>query len=357
MISATHPKSPLEPTDLDDAARLLAADSEGRLRGAASAGALVRSVAEDARRGVLASLQSRTVRSVVLVAARGPARHAALLLQALVGDVATMPVVHAAQTPRWVGALDVVVVATDDPGDAQLAQSVASAVGRGAEVVLCAPVEGLLAPAAAGRALALPPRVWVPDGMGLLHFAAAGLAVLTALRACATPDLAAVADELDAEAERNQAGREVFANPAKALALRCSGNNLVLAADSTAPGVLAAHLAGSLLSYAGIVAVPVELAQALVAQPVSGGDSVQSLFHDPEIDGPLPVTPLRVVLLGTASERTRLQARSAALTDVELALGSIESGVLQEDPIAELLQLAARCETAAVYLGLATAQN
>ena len=36
-------------------------------------------------------------------------------------------------------------------------------------------------------------------------------------------DLAALADELDAEALRNSAGRELFTNPAKTLADRMSG--------------------------------------------------------------------------------------------------------------------------------------
>lgn len=354
MSTATDP---LEAADLDDPSRLLAADSGGRLRGAASGGALVRAVAEEAQGGTLATLVDSTVRSVVLLAPRGPARHAAVLLQALVGASATVPVVQVAHTPRWVGPLDVVVAATDDPGDSELAQAVGSAVGRGAQVVLCAPIEGLLTPAAAGRALTLPPRVWVPDGMGLLHFVAAGLAVLGATRACAPGDLAAMADELDAEAERNQAAREVFANPAKALALRCSGRSLVIAADAPATAALSTYLAGALLGHAGVVSVPAELAQALTVQSASVADPVQSLFHDPDLDGPPPVVAQRVLLLGTSSERSRLTARSAALPDVELVVGAIESGPLQQDPTAELLVLAARCETAAVYLGLATSRG
>jgi len=354
MTTAGNTAPGLEPADLDDAARLLAADSGGRLRGAASAGALVRAVAVAAEEGALARLDGATVRSVVLVAPRGPAQRAAVLLQALLGDVSSVPVVHAAHTPRWVGALDVVVVGTDDPGDAELAESVARAVGRGAEVVLAAPQEGLLTPAAAGRALLLPPRVPVPDGMGLMRYVAVGLAVLAALRVCETPDLAALADELDGEAERNQAGRDVFANPAKALALRCSGRRLVIAAESPASVVLGAHLAAALLAHAGVVAAAVELAQALLAQSVPAAGAVDSLFYDPEIDGPLAAPPLRTLLLGTSAELAALGARSAALSDVELVVGAIESGVLQGNPVVELFQLAARGETAAVYLGLAS---
>jgi len=343
---------------LDDTAGLLAADHDGRLRGAASAGALVRAVAMAVEEGAFERLRGNTVRSVVLVAPRGPARHAGVLLQALFGALSAVPLVHTAQTPRWVGALDVVLVAADDAGDPELAESVARAVRRGAEVVLAAPEEGLLAPAGAGRALLLPPRVRVPHGMGMLHFLAVGLAVLAALQVATTPNLAALADELDAEAERNQAGRELFANPAKSLALRCAGRRLVLAADDPASGALAEYVAASLLQHAGVVAAAVQLAEALAAQShqrhrSESGPAVDPIFHDPEIDGPLPDLPMRVVLLGTTAEEGRLRARGAALPDHELAVATIESGALQEDASAELLLLAARCESAAVYLGLA----
>ncbi len=343
----------LQPADLDDPAQLLAADYGGRLRGAASAGGLVRSVAAAVDEGVLARLQDATVRSIVLVAPRGPARRAAALLQALTGDLSSVPVVPAAHTPRWVGPLDVVLVATDDPGDAELAESVARAVSRGAEVVLAAPEEGLLTPAAAGRALLLPPRVPVPEGMGLLRFVAAGLAVLAAVGVCETPNLAVLADELDAEAEGSQAGRDLVANPAKSLALRCSGRRLLIAADSPSAGAVAAHLAAAFLAHADVVAAPVELADALVAVTAAASSS-DSLFHDPEIDGSLASEPLRVLLLATAAGLPQLQARSAGLPDVELIVGAIETGELQRDRIAELLLLTVRCVTAAVYLGLAT---
>ncbi|WP_127783826.1 tobH protein [Rhodococcus sp. X156] len=348
----------LAPADLDDTERLLAADADGRLRGAASAGASVRAVAAAVAEGALARLQGASVRSVVLLAPRGPARHAAEWLQALCGDSSTVPVVVAAQAPRWVGALDVVVVLSDDPGDQQLAESVGRVVGRGAELVLAAPEEGLLAPAAAGRALLLPPRLPLPQGMGLFRFAAVGLAVLSALRVLAGPDLEALADELDAEAGRNQPGTEVFANPAKLLALRCAGHRLVVAAEHPAAVVLAGHVATSLLRNAAVVVGAAELAQVLlsrrhgpaaVATPV-----VDPIFHDPDIDGPLPEPPLRVLLLGTAEEETRLRALSESLPDVELVLGTLDDGPLRHHPAAELLLLAARCETAAVYLGLAS---
>lgn len=359
-MNAAGVSATFDPARLDDPAWLLDADREGWLRGAASAGAAVRAVAGAAAEGALDRLRESTVRSVVLLAPHGPGMHAASLLQALFAATSTVPVVHAARTPRWVGALDVVVVATDDPGDPELAESVAQATGRGAHVVLATPQEGLLVPAAAGRALLLPPRLPMPEGMGLPRFLAVGLAVLATLQVAATPALAELADELDAEAERNQRNRDLLANPAKALALRCAGRRLSVVADAPGPRVLTATVAAALLRHAGVVASSGELADALAAQVARAHrrtgqpeQPVDPIFHDPEFDGPPAEPAVRLLLLGTATELRRLRLRSAHLPDVELAVGSIEGGALQENPTAELMQLAARCTTAAVYLGLA----
>jgi hypothetical protein len=73
--------------------------------------------------------------------------------------------------------------------------------------------------------------LWVPDEFGLCRYLAAGLATLQAVDPALNSDLTALADELDAEALRNSAGREVFTNPAKALAERMADSQVVLAGD------------------------------------------------------------------------------------------------------------------------------
>ena len=60
------------------------------------------------------------------------------------------------------------------------------------------------------------PAIW-PPGLATLAMVDPGLRV----------DLAALADDLDAEALRNSAGRELFTNPAKSLAERMSGCEVV----------------------------------------------------------------------------------------------------------------------------------
>ena len=124
------------------------------------------------------------------------------MLAAAFGGSAGEPMVVAAESPPWIGPLDVLVVAGDDPGDPALVTAAATAVRRGARVVVAAPYEGPLRDATAGRTAVLAPRLPAPDEFGLCRYLAAGLATLAAVDPGVSVDLARLADELDAEALR-----------------------------------------------------------------------------------------------------------------------------------------------------------
>ena len=220
--------------DFDDAEGLLAADRRGLLRAASMAGAQVRATAAALDEGALESVAGDPPRTVIWVAGRGTAEAAGSMLAAALGGSAAAPIVVGAEAPPWIGALDVLVVAGDDPGDPALVGAAATAVRRGAGSWWSRPYEGPLRDATAGRAAVLEPRLWVPDDFGLPRYLAAGLAVLHVVDPGLRTDLAALADELDAEALRNSAGRELFTNPAKTLADRMSGRAVVLAGDNAA---------------------------------------------------------------------------------------------------------------------------
>ena len=364
--------------DLDDADALLEADTQGLLRAAATAGAQVRATAAAVEEGALDSVAGGgRPRTLIWIAGRGAAESAGAMLAAAFGGAAAQPLVPAAEAPPWVGPLDVVVVAGDDPGDPVLVGAAATAVRRGARVVVAAPYEGPLRDATAGRAAVLAPRLWVPDDFRLCRYLAVGLAVLGAVdpgigpaggseatRGLGASDLAALADELDAEALRNSAGREVFTNPAKSLAERISGRRAVLAGDRAATLALARHGATVLLRVAGEPVAAVGLADAVVAlrdgglaRRGPGNDDLDALFHDEEIDGPRPGRP-RVVALALADERAVLTARVGAVDGVDL-LGVEDVGEAGSVPAAgaraeqQLAILALRLEMAAVYLRLA----
>jgi hypothetical protein len=358
----------------EDTDGLLAADRHGLLRAASSAGAQVRAVAAAADEGALDSLRADDLpRSIIWVAGRGPAETAGTLLAATLGGAASAPIALAGDAPPWVGPLDVLIVAGDDPGDPALVGAAATGVRRGARVVVVAPYEGPLRDSTAGRVAALGPRIWVPEEFGLSRYLAAGLAALHTVDPSSSIDLALLADELDAEALRNSAGRELFTNPAKIIAARISDSRVALAGDCAATLALARHGSSVLLRIAHHVAAATGLADAVVALRANSesGDapsSVDALFHDEEIDGPLP-DRLRVLAVTLAGERTVVAARVAGLNEVYLiaaedvpeAPGGVGGsgglvGALAPAGAAraeqQLAVLAVRLEMAAVYMRL-----
>ena len=165
--------------DLDDTEALLAADRDGLLRAASTAGAQVRAVAAALDEGALDAVRSDDrPRTVIWVGGRGTAETAGAMLAATLGSRAGAPIVVAAEAPPWIGPLDVLILAGDDPGDPALVGAAASGVRRGARVVVAASYDGPLREATAGRAAVLAPRLPAPDEFGLCRYLAAGLAAL-----------------------------------------------------------------------------------------------------------------------------------------------------------------------------------
>jgi hypothetical protein len=355
--------------DLEDVEGLLAADRDGLLRAAASAGAQVRAVAAAAEEGALDLLPvDHPPRSVIWVAGRGTAETAGAVLAATLGGRVSAPIAVLGEAPPWVGPLDVLIVAGDDPGDPALVTSAATGVRRGARVVVAAPYAGPLRDSTAGRVAVLAPRLRIPDEFGLCRYLAAGLAAVHTVDPRTGIDLARLADELDAEALRNSVGRELFTNPAKTIAARMSGRRVALAGDCAAALAVARHGSSLLLRISREVVAAAGLADAVVAlrAPDGPGDAQSSgdaLFHDEQIDGPLPER-LRVLVLTLAAERPVVAARVAGAGDVHLVCaedvpevpGLAAAG--ERVPTGagsawqQLAVLAVRLEMAAVYMQL-----
>lgn len=343
--------------DLDDVEGLLAADRDGLLRAASMAGAQTRAVAAALSEGELDQLRSeQRPRTVVWVHGRGPAQSAGTML-ATIAAAMSVPFVVAAEVPPWVGALDVIVVAGEDSGDPVLVGAANTATRRGARLIVVAPNEGPLRELAAGRAAVLAPRLPVPDHFVLTRYLAAGLAIMMVVDPGLRVDLDALADELDAEALRNSAAREVFTNPAKHLAERMSGRQVVLAGEGAAMLALAHHGATVLLRVAHELVVAVGGADALVAlhDGLGAADYRTALFHDEELDGPLPAR-VRTLLLCTDAERAAVSARTAGTGGVDVVSADDVPDVVAGSTGARLEQqiamLAVRLEMAAVYLKL-----
>lgn len=355
----------LDDTLLADPRALTALDTGGVLRAAATAGAQVRSVAEGAHEAGLDRLSGTRPRALVLLRRPGASTAAAGLLAALLGPACPVPVVLADSAPNWVGPLDVVVAHTADPTDAELADSVARSVRRGAEVVLSAPSGGPVVAAGAGRVRLFEPRIPVPPGLDLPRALAVGLVTVAALGLLdLPPGLDTLADTLDAEAERNQPGHEPFMNPGKTLAMRLADHTPLLWGTDPLAGAVAEHAAGSLATYAGVVAHAAEIGRAATAtalhRALDAASAGRDVFHDPFDDpaGESAGPPPRLVLLATDDDdpgqtAVRRTGRGWPSADVLHPVEEVPRGT----PHATLLRaslLASRLDVAAAYLGLAT---
>lgn len=362
----------------DDLDALAAADHDGLLRSAAMAGAQVRAVAAAQSEGVLDALAAARPRAVVVATGAGlaPARAAAFAVALCAGRL-DVPVVVAPMLPGWVGPLDVVVVIGTDPGDPLLADALARAARRRAEIVVAAPLEGPLRDAAGiGErggvpVLDLSPRLPVDPRFRFTGLVAALVAVFAGLAAVrltpAPPSLGEVADVLDAEAAADHPTQESFHNQAKLLAMRVSGHRPVFAAETPAASAVAAHVAGVFFDVAGVPAAVTDTDRALnVRAAVSAvGDGVDALFYDPDFDGPPAADPVRVFLLSTAG-RSWFVAQRIGRRDADLiteqadavesapprAEGALEVHSDTPADLAAYLLIVVRAELAAVYCAL-----
>ena len=355
----------LDDTLLADPGELASRDTAGDLRAAATAGAQIRSAVFGASEAGLDALSGHRPRALVLLRRPGVSAAAVDLTTALLGSRCPVPVVVAEDVPGWIGALDVVVGHTAVDTDAEMAASVELATRRGAEVVLAAPDSGPVAAAGAGRARLVPPRVPVPAGLGFAHAITTMLSVVTALELLAPapePGLEALADVVDAEAERCQPGHEPFVNPAKALALRLAERTPLLWGVDPAAAAIARHGAVTLATQAGVVAHAADIGQAgtesRLCRAVDEAEREHDVFHDPfDDDGAGAGLPPRLLLIGTGEEDPQAVSRhrlgrgwpGADLVHPveEVPRGSRDAVLLRS------VLLAVRLDMAAIYLGLA----
>ena len=366
---------------LDDTEFLHSADRHGLLHAAAMAGAQVRAVAEAQAEGVLEPLADLRPRAVVVVTGSSALSvRAAALVTAVFAARIDVPIVVAPTLPGWIGPLDVVVVLGADAGDPQLSDALARAARRRAEVVVAAPLEGPLREAAGvGRPGAmtfvdLSPRLPIDPRFVFTGQVAALVAVLTGLTAVrltpAVPMLAEVAEHLDAEAAADHPGQESFHNQAKLLALRTAGHRLVWVGDTPGAAAVAAAVAAAFFDIAvrtGAVADEPRALAALAASTAPGG-AVDSLFYDPEFDGPAPSEPLRGFWVSTA-DRSGALARRLGGREIDIVTEQTEEHGRDELPprggaetvvdtpadLTAYLVVVVRAQLAAAYAALAEA--
>ncbi|MFG2994871.1 SIS domain-containing protein [Streptomyces sp. NPDC048257] len=363
----------------DDLARV---DRRGLLRGAAEAGARVRTAARHATEAGLAELRPDGRPRSVLIAGPGTAATGvADLLGALAG--ASAPVIrleptgvaHAAGALRWVlpgwaGSVDLLLLATTDGTEPGLAVLAEQAYRRGCTVVAVAPERSPLSEAVDGAHGFLVPMAKAPYPE-YDESAAAGPGALWALLTpllllldrvgliTATPGtLQLVADRLDRTAERCGPAIATYTNPAKTLAAELADSLPLIWSEGTGAAPAGRRFAATLAELAGRPALAAVLPEALPAHGVllagsfAAGADPDDFFRD-RVEEPQALRA-RIVLLRdrpagglTAAPAARELAHShdTAISELEP-----EEGVELE----QLAELLAVTDFATAYLALAS---
>ncbi|MFF8999083.1 SIS domain-containing protein [Streptomyces achromogenes] len=372
----------LDETLLDTPESLAEADHRGLLRGAAEAGARVRTAARNAAEAGIGSLKPDGRPRAVLIAGPGAAAtHTADLLGTLAGPGS--PVVRLApsgvapaagalrwELPGWAGSVDLLLIATPDGTEPSLSLLAEQAYRRGCSVVGVAPPGTPLADAvAAAHGLFLPMATAPYDQEEPLAASSPGVlwALLTPLLALldriglldAPPEaLEKVADRLDHIAERCGPAIVTYSNPAKTLAAELADALPVVWTEGISAGPAGRRFAAALAELAGRPALVAELPEALAAHsallagPLAASADPDDFFRD-RVEEP-PALHARVVLL-----RDRpISGLTAAPAARDVALGH-DTPVSELEPeeggeLETLAELIAVTDFAAVYLALAS---
>ncbi|CAL9463821.1 SIS domain-containing protein [Streptomyces sp. enrichment culture] len=373
----------LDESLLDTPDALAEADRRLLLRGAAEAGARVRTAARHAAEAGVGRLTPDGRPRAVLIAGPGAAAIcAADLLGTLAG--AGSPVIRLAPTgvapaagalrwelPGWTGSVDLLLIATPDGTEPGLSLLAEQAYRRGCTVVAVAPAGTPLSDAVAKAHGLFVPMATAPYEQDEPPLTASAPGVLWALL---TPLLALldrvglvdapadalekVADRLDQVAERCGPAIATYSNPAKTLAAELADALPLIWTEGTSAGPAGRRFAAALAELSGVPAVVAELPEALashsalLAGPLAAGADPEDFFRD-RVEEP-PALHARVVLLRDrpiGSLTAAPAARDLALShDTPISELEPESG----DELETLAELIAITDFAAVYLALAS---
>ncbi|MEU8505565.1 SIS domain-containing protein [Streptomyces brevispora] len=373
----------LDESLLDAPEALARADRRGLLRGAAEAGARVRTAARHATEAGISELNPEGRPRAVLVAGSGTAASGvADLIGALAGASAPVTRVHPTGVapaagamrwtlPGWAGSLDLLLIATADGSEPGLALVAEQAYRRGCTVVAVAPRQSPLNEAVDGVHGLVVPMASAPHGEYDAETSAAGPGTLWALftpllalldrvgLVTAPPEtLQSVADRLDRTAERCGPAIATYSNPAKTLAAELADTLPLIWTEGEAAAPVGRRFAAVLAELSGRPALAAELPEALpahgglLAGAFAAGADPDEFFRD-RVDEP-EALHARVVLL-----RDRpTGGLSAAPAARELALGH-ETAISELEPeegsrLEALAELLAVTDFAAVYLALAS---
>ncbi|KUL39570.1 SIS domain-containing protein [Streptomyces regalis] len=372
----------LDESLLDTPEALAEADRRALLRGAAEAGARVRTAARHAAEAGVHDLKPDGRPRAILIAGPGAA---AICVADLLGTLAgaTSPVTRLApagvapasgalrwELPGWAGSVDLLLITTPDGSEPGLSLLAEQAYRRGCTVVAVAPAGSPLTEAVHNNHGLFVPMATAPyEQDEPLAASAPGVlwALLTPLLAlldrtgllAAPPDaIEKVADRLDHIAERCGPAIATYSNPAKTLAAELADALPLIWTEGVSAGPAGRRFAAALAELSGHPALVAELPEALashnalLAGPLAGSADPDDFFRDRVEEA--PALHARVVLL-----RDRpIGGLTAAPAARDLAL-SHDTPISELEPepgdeLETLAELIAITDFAAVYLALAS---
>ncbi|WP_199553003.1 SIS domain-containing protein [Streptomyces sp. N35] len=372
----------LDDSLLDTPDALARADRRGLLRGAAEAGARVRTAVRFAEEAGVSQLRPEGRPRAILIAGPGAASVCvADLIATLAGGAC--PVTRLQPTgvapaagalrwalPGWAGPVDLLLIATPDGTEPGLELLAEQAYRRGCAVTSVAPAgTPLHETVAAKHGLAVPMAKSLhaeyeegaaagPDALWALLTPLLALLDRADLIEASPETLQKVADRLDSTAERCGPAIATYSNPAKTLAAELDDSLPLIWTEGPPAGPVGRRFAAMLAEIAGRAALAGELPEALPAHGAlltgnlaAGGDP-DDFFRDRVEE--TQAMRARAVLLRDAPTG----GLSAAPAARELALGhdiAISELEPQEGSVLETLaELIAVTDFAAVYLALAS---
>ncbi|MEE1759665.1 MULTISPECIES: SIS domain-containing protein [unclassified Streptomyces] len=372
----------LDESLLDTPDALSEADRRDLLRGAAEAGARVRTAIRLGTEAGIPDLKPDGRPRALLIAGPGMASAGvADLLGALAGSSCPLTRLHPTgvapapgalrwELPGWAGSVDLLLIATADGAEPGLSLLVDQAYRRGCTIVAVAPPRTPVAEAVEGAHGLFVPMASAPYEQEVpLGAAAPGVlwALLTPMLAlldrtglvAAAPDaLQKVADRLDHVAERCGPAIATYSNPAKTLAAELADSLPMIWTEGQTAGPVGRRFAAALAELAGRPAVVAQLPEALASHtvllsgPLAASADPDDFFRDRVEDA--PVLHARVVLV-----RDRPTGGLSAVPAArELALGH-DTAISELEPeegsdLETLAEMIAITDFAAVYLSLAS---
>ncbi|MFG2554298.1 SIS domain-containing protein [Streptomyces sp. NPDC048581] len=372
----------LDESLLDTPEALAEADHRALLRGAAEAGARVRTAARHAVEAGVHDLKPDGRPRAILIAGPGAA---AICVADLLGTLAgaTSPVTRLApsgvapaagalrwELPGWAGSVDLLLIATPDGTEPGLSLLAEQAYRRGCTVVAVAPARtplteavhnnhGLFVPmATAPYEQDAPLAASAPSVLWALLTPLLALLDRTGMLTAPPEAIEKIADRLDHIAERCGPAIATYSNPAKTLAAELADTLPLIWTEGVSAGPAGRRFAAALAELSGHPSLVAELPEALAAHNallagrLAEGANPDDFFRDRVEE--TPALHARMVLL-----RDRpIGGITAAPAARDLAL-SHDTPISELEPEAggeleTLAELIAITDFAAVYLALAS---